>query len=1120
MVSLHTHVVLLSWLAPGLLAQCPPGAPMPQDVSALRAAPAPDSPADVRWKLGRGAMAANDLAAAREHLLAALEFHASSPDLLFDLLLSTGEDRDHAARWAAAFARAASGADGRVKLSADQRKALAAAREAAAAFEAAQKLQALRAQALADVVRLAERHKAQSRGNTARALVVRWAAECALELGRGGEGMLATAAPALDKLAAAFAPDHAAVWQGLLRILRQRPLASATAAAPTTGAGSAAMDADAVRERAVRAARILSGLGRQAAFEDLQGPPPPDVAALAAEGDAFLADLRAQQGAAKVWTIAELEALDAVASRAFTDDHAAWDRPGIATSTTAKYRIETVCGHGTLLEVARTIERHHARLVDHYGTDPFVARQGIVRIVPEHGDLETEGAPYWWAGGFQAGDTTTVRFAWGTIPDLGRTLTHELTHRFDGVLVPFLGAWFGEGHAEWTGAHYGHSAEPRFTADWLRRETVSHTSYKGYGERAKFERLLRGEVEDYRDNYFAGYSLYAFLCGYPPKEPPRYAAALARYQKLARAGQKDPVAWFVANFCDGKQGRAANLDAFVAEWQTFLGGCAAWLDGKKDEHAWVGRYGALERRETGPMVLDAPTWSWARRRAEPWFGQDHAAAAARLLHEVGDWPAASAAALWSTTVDGWRSETVAVLQAALPALDAADAHHALTSLASARFPHVATAASATLVGATRVLRTFVDALAARARELRPTAPVAAALTAAEHDRFAHWLGLPPLPAEAAANPPPPPPPIHLGGHGWAETSLTDFDDRRVAKLWYPTPEGDLHVGRDQPRDGTGTMDRQAHQRDAFVHSVAWHGPGNYVVRGRVHFTTAYVAGAIVFGHSRRDRDLRLHFAAGDFRYATGREEHNDKDGRVSLRLAGLWERDGKLPGTNPEWSVECKREQAFDFVLRIEGPRVRVQVDGEDLIDYCVHDGAPIEGVVGFATSMGAIRVQLPSVQRLDVAATPRFGLDLARATDASVDDLLGLPTHGVPRHPAGTLVLWLAPREGQATDRLPRVLPLLDKVLRTTHEFPQAWVAAVPRGTSNADRDELTRLLRDARPDAMPVVEHEVARAFEGAYPWLLFVDSLGVLRAAAEVNDPKVHTRVQRWAQLYRSR
>ena len=41
---------------------------------------------------------------------------------------------------------------------------------------------------------------------------------------------------------------------------------------------------------------------------------------------------------------------------------------------------------------------------------------------------------------------------------------------------------------------------------------------------------------------------------------------------------------------------------------------------------------------------DQPTWPWARQRAEPWFGQDHAGAAGDLLAAAGEETAAIAAA--------------------------------------------------------------------------------------------------------------------------------------------------------------------------------------------------------------------------------------------------------------------------------------------------------------------------------------------------------------------------------------------------------------------------------------------------------------------------------------------
>jgi len=39
------------------------------------------------------------------------------------------------------------------------------------------------------------------------------------------------------------------------------------------------------------------------------------------------------------------------------------------------------------------------------------------------------------------------------------------------------------------------------------------------------------------------------------------------------------------------------------------------------------------KQESTPMVLDVPTRSWARSHAEPFYGQEHAAAATLLLDE-------------------------------------------------------------------------------------------------------------------------------------------------------------------------------------------------------------------------------------------------------------------------------------------------------------------------------------------------------------------------------------------------------------------------------------------------------------------------------------------------------
>ena len=61
---------------------------------------------------------------------------------------------------------------------------------------------------------------------------------------------------------------------------------------------------------------------------------------------------------------------------------------------------------------------------------------------------------------------------------------------------------------------------------------------------------------------------------------------------------------------------------------------------------------------------------------------------------------------------------------------------------------------------------------------------------------------------------------------------------------------------------------------------------------------------------------------------------------------------------------------------------------------------------------------------------------------------------------------------------------------------------------------------LADLRKEPMEVVRHDVAMPFEGPYCWVLFLDSQGVLRAAAESVDPRLHTKVQKWSRKFRHR
>ncbi|MCR9246796.1 MAG: DUF1080 domain-containing protein [bacterium] len=1089
---------------------------MPAELATLSATPAEGSPAAIRWSVGKTALQNGDLAEARRHFRAALELHPCSTEVLLDLLHATADDPDLQELWIHRLVRAAINDRGRLGLSGAQKKLLPKGIELGPALDLVKK----RSAAIAEVARFAQKQRATGSKNAPRAQLLGFASELLLALADGTPAPLAAVADKVRRLQVALPPDYDRVFNGLLAVMRRQP--------------AAGDDPAIVKERAIRAARILVGLARQATFKDLQGPPPPDMTSIGQRAREFFSGSdRDAQGEAKVWTIAELEAMDDKTRTEFTDAHDTWQHPGVAVSLTGKYRVETTCGHDTLLGVAKSVELHHARLANHYGKDPFGQRQGIVRIVPEDSDLETEGAPYWWAGGFQSGDRTTIRFAWSTIPALGRTLTHELTHRFDGVVAPFLNAWYKEGHAVWTGGHYAKMTDTEFVENHLRKGAVDFTWREDYGRRKKFEKLLKGTIEEYRDNYKAGYALYAYLRTFPPTGKPLFGDALARFEKNSRASRKNPVGYFEKTFCDGKDGRPADLEGFLEGWQGFLRGVGRWLVRERNkDNKWVEAYGKVGPGESMKKVLDRPTWSWARTRAEPFFGQDHAAAATRLLSEVGDHEGTVAACIWSLAVDGWRPDTTLAAVVSTQQLPSQNAAQAFTALARTRFPGVGKPPATPLPGQLARTTQFIKSLGDRADVLRAAGHVkAAAALAAEHDELARLLDLParagatPAPTKTAGAPTPPPPavPTYLGGHGWTESSLTTFDDRRKTGLWYVEPNGDVHVGREKPREGTGSVDRRAHQRDAFVHTVAWLSPGVYVLRGRVHFTTSYVRGALIFGHSRRDRGLRLRFTSGDFEYAVGRRATNQRFGRVSMRFEGLWERDGNMPRMNPARRVEVSDDGAwFDYEITVRGPRVEIRLNDEEPILYSVHDGAPIEGHVGFAMGMGSIRVQQPTVQRLDHQEHGRMvGLDLAGTPSAKLAELLSLPTRGFPVSPDGTLVLWIPKNaEDIAEVIMPRAIPTLARLLNRPHEHPQSWVLAVPKDMSAQDRKDVQRQVADVRGQPLPIIEHDIGRPFRGRYPFVLFLDGLGVLRAAADVADTKFHTQVSRWARKFRAR
>ncbi len=1120
------QALIACYCCAALTSQAPLGAPATIRPEIATATPTQGSPASKRMLLGDDALAAGDPQRATTHYLAALELHPASPAILRKLIEAHADDAEAKALYAHLLALALCDDRGKVTYERSDR-ALLPKDDFGKALATAQ------ANAVRELARYAGRLGNKSAGS---GVLARHAADLALELGREMPQVLAACSEELTDAMEATRPDVERVLQGLAKMLDARP--SGTAPPAQQGGSDEATDAAAQAQRrlelaaidrGMRAARILTGLGAQQGFGDeLEGPAPPELGDYPRRGGEALGELRrrAEQLAEGPWTIEQLEELTPTDRILFTEEHESWARPGIALSPQGLYTIYTTCGFETLLGAAQTIEFHHRRLANWFGADPFEGRPGIIRIEPEHEGLEANGSPFWWAGGFQSGDVTVVRFAWGSIEGLGRTLTHELTHRFDGAIHPFQPAWMVEGRAVWTGRCYGRIEDDGFVEDFLSPYAIQGPFVKSYGGLDKLTTLLDGTIEDYRDNYPVGYALFTYLKTWQDDEGrPLFAERLRNFLKNGRAGSKDPVGFFTATFADGKDGRPDGLEAFREGWHQFLLQCYRWSWGGSDrdeQNAWIPQRYTLElvrSNRWARRVMDAPTFSWARNRAEPWFGQGHAMAAARLLSDVSDYKAAAVAACWSLQVDGYNDENAELAIRALQESGERDAAWVVRQMASARIATIAPpegdAPHANRFGKVRALQ---KALREKSEMRKSTSPTVAAALASRHDRLAYALGGVPLAIKLAKDRssrfPVEENPHALGIFGWAESGLTSYEERRAEGLWYEADSGDLHVGRRKPKDTTGTMDRTAHQRHAFVHSNEWLAPGEYVVRSRVHFTTSFISGALVFGYTRRDRNLRLQFSAGDFLYAIGRKEDNGTTKQVELELGALWERDGPLPGGNPRHIHEFKEPSSYvDLTVHVSGPTARCYADDEYVFSYTTPDLSPIEGAVGLAMGQGAVRWQTPTVQRMDVNR-----LQTAPAADRTINSLLYQRLVELPRAPAGALLIWLPVREEPKTilRDTARLMRRVSVALTDRITYPQPCYLVVPPALPDDIRKEMETMLQEFVPGGLPLLPDRIEGRSEKE-AWAAFVDGRGVVRAVERVEQALPGT-VSVWARHYR--
>ena len=309
-----------------------------------------------------------------------------------------------------------------------------------------------------------------------------------------------------------------------------------------------------------------------------------------------------------------------------------------------------------------------------------------------------------------------------------------------------------------------------------------------------------------------------------------------------------------------------------------------------------------------------------------------------------------------------------------------------------------------------------------------------------------------------------------------------------------------------------------------------------------------MSGQVVLGFENRDRSLRFGFNAGDFLYAIGESDEEPSFENMGWSLAGERVRDGSLGGSSRGGRHEFgRRRSVFELRLLVDGPVVMAWIDGEYKGRYHTVDGAPIEGAIGFATSMGAIHVRGVTVRRLDrlrdagAAELAPVVVDLGARNLPTFDDLENRTLRGLAPPPNGLLLVWIPAdhrEEGEPFDParpLQRARSAARDLQRQLlrNNLPQQFELVVPESVGpeaiQALEAELAAELerpprvRTHRLDGLPRVGPDGARADEQAdlsKRWLLYVDGRNVLRVARPflAQADELEPRLIHWLDVFR--
>jgi len=927
----------------------------------------------------------------------ALSHDPASLDVLGDILGITAEDDDSFTLWSHYFTRATMDAKGKApRLRAAVQKRV----------EPAVALTRVRASALDRLATMARRLNRPRSDALARYLF-----DLARLLVRGAPLLEAAHLPQFEEAVRRCQPHPETVLTDLERGMRRCWVSGKTA-------------------DALHAARILHGACVQArrTMERVKR-----LRALSDSATRLIARYRATHRAEhEPLTVQDLLAIPKQKRPAWETEHADWAVPTVVHSPLDMYRVESICGVRSTAMAAADVEYHHRRLALWYGRDPFRKVQGTVRLCRTAAGLEGEGQPFYWAPGFQGGNVTTITVNFANRQGMATMITHELTHRFDGAIYPRLPSWLLEGRAVHTGTC---TLWPR--SDKLDERAVSwgsfwQANYKGYGRTKKLRELIEGTIEDYRDNYPAGYSLWIYLSRY---RKARFGPRIEPYLRSFKAKPGWPgVKRFEDFFVDGRDGRPEKFEDLAKDLREFFGmanalDAGAWKKGwQKSARAAADEATKVQRalRKTGHnaeladpfdrRILDHSNHPVLRGRSDdPAFGERHALAAALWFDAHGMPKEALRAFVWARAVDDMTNANLR-RQARFHRERGAPSQAWLLRLAASEDPGPVPGevgpAHAALAPFRQSLRAFEKQYAAsdRPRADRAMRADRMALERAVgiHSEETHNRV---KPRGVLTSPPDCDPYLGVLARSLAE-DVWDPSETVVRGNWHVAAPGLLVLGRKTTKTTISGVTRDAGIRKVFVRGTEWF-EGTYTLRVRVKLISAHLGAAVVIGHTRGDRGLVVNLGGGDWAYAVGRKAKTAGFRGIRVSLNDLRGYDGGVSRMSRHVSFRSPK-QSFLLTVRVSDAFVRVRIDDRDVLSHRSATDLAVRGRIGFLLGSGLVAFHRPEVRRHRVvgpwnSCPCEHGdepIDISRTIRIPWETWQGRRVLAIPRDPLGSVLL------------------------------------------------------------------------------------------------------------------